>query len=49
VFAPDNPYRPFCSRRCRNSDFGAWASETYRVSESPASDDETEEPPPDSR
>jgi endogenous inhibitor of DNA gyrase (YacG/DUF329 family) len=26
-----NPWRPFCSRRCRELDFGAWASERYRV------------------
>lgn len=26
-----NPYRPFCSERCRLIDLGAWASEAYRV------------------
>jgi hypothetical protein len=26
-----NPYRPFCSARCKGLDFGAWASEQYRV------------------
>jgi uncharacterized protein len=31
VFAPSNPYRPFCSERCKGIDFGAWASETFRV------------------
>ena len=31
VYAPSNPYRPFCSERCRNLDFGAWASESFRV------------------
>ena len=31
VYATDNPYRPFCSARCKNHDFGAWASEGYRV------------------
>jgi uncharacterized protein len=31
VYAPENPYRPFCSARCKNHDFGAWASEGYRV------------------
>ncbi len=35
LFAPENPYRPFCSERCRLIDLGQWASETYRV----ASDD----------
>ena len=31
LFGPDNPCRPFCSERCKNLDFGAWASEAYRV------------------
>lgn len=26
-----NPWRPFCSERCRQRDFGAWASESFRV------------------
>ena len=26
-----NPYRPFCSKRCKNIDLGAWADEDYRV------------------
>lgn len=30
-FAPDNPWRPFCSERCRTADLGAWASNSYRV------------------
>jgi endogenous inhibitor of DNA gyrase (YacG/DUF329 family) len=35
VYASDNPYRPFCSERCKNVDFGAWASESYRVAAPP--------------
>jgi uncharacterized protein len=31
VYAAENPARPFCSARCKNQDFGAWASEGYRV------------------
>ena len=31
VYAPRNPYRPFCSERCKNLDLGAWASESFRV------------------
>jgi len=27
----ENPYRPFCSARCKTIDLGAWASEDYRV------------------
>jgi hypothetical protein len=30
-FSPDNPWRPFCSERCKMIDLGAWASESYRV------------------
>ena len=30
-YSPANPYRPFCSHRCRNRDLGAWASESYRL------------------
>ena len=26
-----NPFRPFCSERCKLIDLGAWASESYRV------------------
>jgi len=27
----DNPFRPFCSGRCRLTDLGKWASEEYRI------------------
>ncbi|MBL8383713.1 MAG: DNA gyrase inhibitor YacG [Burkholderiales bacterium] len=27
----DNPWRPFCSERCKQIDLGAWATESYRV------------------
>ncbi len=26
-----NPYRPFCSERCKLIDLGAWASGEYRI------------------
>jgi len=35
VYALDNPFRPFCSERCKNVDFGAWASESYRLEARP--------------
>jgi uncharacterized protein len=35
LFAPTNPWRPFCSQRCRDIDLGAWASEGYRVAGRP--------------
>ena len=31
VYSASNPYRPFCSQRCKNLDLGAWASESFRV------------------
>ena len=45
VYAMSNPSRPFCSERCRSDDFGAWASESYRVGPSPETDDDEERPP----
>lgn len=27
----ENPYRPFCSERCKLIDLGAWASEDYKI------------------
>jgi endogenous inhibitor of DNA gyrase (YacG/DUF329 family) len=36
VYSQNNPYRPFCSVRCKNNDFSQWASEGYRVESSPA-------------
>lgn len=26
-----NPYRPFCSERCKLIDLGRWASEDFRI------------------
>jgi endogenous inhibitor of DNA gyrase (YacG/DUF329 family) len=39
VYGPGNPWRPFCSERCRQHDLGAWASEQFRVPGEPALDD----------
>lgn len=36
AFEPWNPWRPFCSERCRTADLGAWASEAYRIPDKPA-------------
>jgi endogenous inhibitor of DNA gyrase (YacG/DUF329 family) len=37
----DNPFRPFCSERCKLVDFGRWVNEEYRVpDERPASEQE---------
>ncbi len=40
LYAADNLWRPFCSERCKNLDFGAWASENYRVAAQPVMDGE---------
>ena len=39
LYSPANAFRPFCSERCKNIDFGAWASESFRMP--------TEAPPDD--
>ncbi|MDX1589237.1 MAG: DNA gyrase inhibitor YacG [Oleiphilaceae bacterium] len=31
TWSEDYPERPFCSKRCRDIDFGTWASEGYRI------------------
>lgn len=38
-----NPYRPFCSERCKMIDLGKWANEDYRVAV--AEDELAFEPP----
>lgn len=32
-YSTENPYRPFCSKRCKMIDLGEWASESYRIPE----------------
>lgn len=45
VYAPSNPFRPFCSERCKNIDFGAWASEDFRLpADTPSDDDVSGDP-----
>jgi endogenous inhibitor of DNA gyrase (YacG/DUF329 family) len=39
--ATDNPYRPFCSERCKLADLGRWLNEDYRL---PAADTRDELP-----
>jgi uncharacterized protein len=36
VYRTDNPFRPFCSERCRLVDLGTWLEEGYSI---PASGD----------
>ena len=44
AYSPANPWRPFCSERCRLADLGAWASESYRI---PLRGGDPEAPVPD--
>jgi uncharacterized protein len=32
-FSSENPYRPFCSARCKMVDLGEWANESYKIPE----------------
>jgi hypothetical protein len=46
-YGPSNPSRPFCSPRCRNADFGAWATESYRIAKPPGTPEgDADEPEP---
>jgi endogenous inhibitor of DNA gyrase (YacG/DUF329 family) len=45
LYAASNPARPFCSVRCKNNDFGAWASEAYGVEAKPSEDDDPDAGP----
>jgi len=31
LWVPENPWRPFCTERCKQIDLGAWATESYRI------------------
>ncbi|GAB4349908.1 MAG: DNA gyrase inhibitor YacG [Immundisolibacter sp.] len=31
VWSVDNPYRPFCSERCKLADLGSWLNGDYRL------------------
>jgi endogenous inhibitor of DNA gyrase (YacG/DUF329 family) len=44
LFAPSNPWRPFCSERCKTGDLGAWAAEQYRIPAKPTEGGEGNEP-----
>ncbi|MGN0893670.1 MAG: DNA gyrase inhibitor YacG [Succinivibrio sp.] len=40
VFDRSNPFRPFCSERCRLIDLGAWANEERYIKGRPVNEDE---------
>lgn len=39
LYSSENPFRPFCSERCRTLDLGAWADESYRIPDKNSSSD----------
>jgi endogenous inhibitor of DNA gyrase (YacG/DUF329 family) len=39
----NNPFRPFCSERCKLIDFDKWVSEEYRVPGKPVSPEPIED------
>lgn len=38
-----NPYRPFCSERCKLIDLGEWAGEGHRIAGEPVYPEELED------
>ncbi len=48
IWDNSNPYRPFCSKRCRTADLGAWAEERYSITGAICHpDDDNDEQPVD--
>jgi endogenous inhibitor of DNA gyrase (YacG/DUF329 family) len=45
-WSTENPFRPFCSERCKLIDLGQWATEQYRVADTsePSDVDMSEDP-----
>ena len=45
-WSTENPYRPFCSERCKLIDFGQWATGAYRIpqEEADAGNDPAQDP-----
>lgn len=42
----DNPFRPFCSERCKLVDFGGWIGGRYSIpAEEPQDEFQPDEPP----
>ncbi len=38
-YSTSNPYRPFCSERCKLIDLGDWANENYKIPVTPKLDE----------
>lgn len=43
----ENPFRPFCSERCKDGDLGRWAAEEYRIAKEEADSGEGKPRPRD--
>ncbi|WP_121173139.1 DNA gyrase inhibitor YacG [Kushneria sinocarnis] len=39
VWSTESAWRPFCSKRCKMIDLGAWADESHRIAGEPAMDE----------
>jgi len=46
VWSADNPYRPFCSERCKLIDLGQWATGAYRIPQVERDNGQTEDEEP---
>lgn len=40
VYSQKNPFRPFCSQGCKDSDIIAWAEQSYRIQGRPPQNEE---------
>jgi endogenous inhibitor of DNA gyrase (YacG/DUF329 family) len=38
-YSTSNPFRPFCSERCKMIDLGDWANENYRIPDNKPTED----------
>jgi endogenous inhibitor of DNA gyrase (YacG/DUF329 family) len=46
LWSVDNPYRPFCSERCKLIDLGQWATGAYRIPQVERDNGQTEDEEP---
>jgi uncharacterized protein len=46
IWSTENPYRPFCSERCKLIDLGQWASGAYRIPQVERDNGQTEDEEP---
>ena len=44
LYSSANPYRPFCSARCKGVDLGAWASEEFKLPDNTPPDESFGDP-----